>query len=352
MSFASSFGRKPRAKSGNGHARWEEEPRDDSRAEYDEGGTYDPPAEYDERVAYDEPAEYDARSEYAPRKAEHTSRPDYDSRYEEAYREAEPAGKRSAQRRSLPPSRLVPEAGGRGWLVAHNLAKSYRGRQVVHDASLAVARGEAVGLLGPNGAGKTTIFYMITGLVKADKGTIELDGHNVTPMPMYRRARLGVGYLPQEASIFRGLSVEANIRAVLEVVEPDKAQREEQLDALLAEFGIGHLRKALAISLSGGERRRCEIARALASRPAFMLLDEPFTGVDPIAVGDIQALVRHLTGLGIGVLITDHNVRETLGLIDRAYIIHSGEVLFEGRPEEIVESPEVRRFYLGEQFSL
>ena len=169
---------------------------------------------------------------------------------------------------------------------------------------------------------------------------------------MYRRARLGIGYLPQEASIFRGLTVEANIRAVLEVVEPDKAQREDQLDALLDEFRISHLRKAQAMSLSGGERRRCEIARALASRPAFMLLDEPFTGVDPIAVGDIQALVRHLTSLGIGVLITDHNVRETLRLIDRAYIIHSGEVLFEGRPDEIVESAEVRRLYLGEQFSL
>jgi lipopolysaccharide export system ATP-binding protein len=251
-----------------------------------------------------------------------------------------------------PPSRLVPDAGGRGWLVAHELVKSYRGKRVVDNASLAVARGEAVGLLGPNGAGKTTMFYMITGLVKADHGTIELDGHDVTHMPMYRRARLGIGYLPQETSIFRGLTVAANIRSVLEVVEPDKAQREELLDALLDEFHISHLRNASAISLSGGERRRCEIARALASRPAFMLLDEPFTGVDPIAVGDIQALVRHLTGLGIGVLITDHNVRETLGLIDRAYIIHSGQVLFEGRPNDIVASPDVRRLYLGEQFSL
>jgi len=251
-----------------------------------------------------------------------------------------------------PPSRLVPDAGGRGWLVAHGLAKAYRGKPVVRNASLAVARGEAVGLLGANGAGKTTMFYMITGLVRADQGTIELDGHDVTSMPMYRRARLGIGYLPQETSIFRGLSVAGNIRAVLEVVEPDKDQREELLDALLDEFNIEHLRDASAISLSGGERRRCEIARALASRPAFMLLDEPFTGVDPIAVGDIQALVRHLTSLGIGVLITDHNVRETLGLIDRAYIIHSGEVLFEGRPSDIVASPEVRRLYLGEQFSL
>jgi lipopolysaccharide export system ATP-binding protein len=246
----------------------------------------------------------------------------------------------------------VPEAGGRGWLVAHGLGKSYRRRPVVRHASLAVARGEAVGLLGANGAGKTTIFYMITGLVQADYGTIELDGHDVTALPMYRRARLGIGYLPQETSIFRGLSVEDNIRAVLEVVEPDRRQREEQIDALLEEFHIGHLRKAPAISLSGGERRRCEIARALASRPAFMLLDEPFTGIDPIAIGDIQALVRYLTSLGIGVLITDHNVRETLGLIDRAYIIHGGEVLFEGRPDDIVASPEVRRLYLGEEFSL
>jgi lipopolysaccharide export system ATP-binding protein len=255
-------------------------------------------------------------------------------------------------RRVLPPSRLVPEAGGRGWLIARELAKAYRGRPVVHSASLAVARGEAVGLLGPNGAGKTTIFYMITGLVKADRGTIDIDGHNVSRMPMYQRARLGIGYLPQEASIFRAMTVEQNIRSILEVVEPDRRAREDHLEALLSEFRIGHLRKAPAMSLSGGERRRAEIARALASRPAFMLLDEPFTGVDPIAVGDIQNLVRHLTGLGIGVLITDHNVRETLGLIDRAYIIHSGEVLYEGRPNDIVASPDVRRLYLGEQFSL
>jgi len=193
---------------------------------------------------------------------------------------------------------------------------------------------------------------MITGLIAADAGTIEVDGFDVTRMPMYRRARLGIGYLPQETSIFRGLSVEANIRAILEVVEPDRAQRDEHLEALLDEFHITHLRDAAAISLSGGERRRVEIARALASRPAFMLLDEPFTGIDPIAVGEIQSLVRHLTNLGIGVLITDHNVRETLGLIDRAYIIHSGEVLFEGRPKDIVASPDVRRLYLGEQFIL
>jgi lipopolysaccharide export system ATP-binding protein len=265
-------------------------------------------------------------------------------------RDGTPRKKRSAA--AKPPSRLIPDAGGRGWLVARGLAKSYRRREVVHDASLAVARGEAVGLLGPNGAGKTTIFYMITGLVKADRGIIDIDGHNISGMPMYQRARLGIGYLPQETSIFRGMTVEQNIRAVLEVVEPDRHQRDDHLEALLAEFRIGHLRHASAMSLSGGERRRCEIARALASRPAFMLLDEPFTGVDPIAVGDIQNLVRHLTSLGIGVLITDHNVRETLGLIDRAYIIHSGEVLYEGRPNDIVASPEVRRLYLGESFAL
>ena len=250
------------------------------------------------------------------------------------------------------PSRLIPDAGGRGWLVARGLAKAYHGRVVVRDASLAVARGEAVGLLGPNGAGKTTIFYMITGLVKADHGIIDIDGHDISGMPMYQRARLGIGYLPQEASIFRAMTVEQNIRSILEVVEPDRQQRDDHLEALLAEFRIAHLRHAPAMSLSGGERRRAEIARALASRPAFMLLDEPFTGVDPIAVGDIQNLVRHLTSLGIGVLITDHNVRETLGLIDRAYIIHSGEVLYEGRPDDIVASPDVRRLYLGEQFSL
>ncbi|HEY9211949.1 MAG TPA: LPS export ABC transporter ATP-binding protein [Ancylobacter sp.] len=239
-----------------------------------------------------------------------------------------------------------------GVLNAVGLAKSYGGRQVVRGATLNVRRGEAVGLLGPNGAGKTTIFYMITGLVKADAGRIELDGHDVTHLPMYRRARLGVGYLPQEASIFRGLSVENNIRAVLEAVEPSRKRRERELDALLEEFRVTHVRKSPSIALSGGERRRVEIARALATRPTFMLLDEPFAGIDPIAVGDIQTLVRHLTGRGIGVLITDHNVRETLGLIDRAYIIHSGTVLMEGSPDEIVTNPEVRRLYLGEEFRL
>jgi lipopolysaccharide export system ATP-binding protein len=241
---------------------------------------------------------------------------------------------------------------GHGVLAVHHLGKAYRGRTVVHDVSLSVRQGEAVGLLGPNGAGKTTVFYMITGLVKPDKGEIELDGHNVTGLPMFQRARLGVGYLPQEASIFRGLNVEDNIRAVLEVNEPNRRQREAMLESLLEEFDIARVRTAPSISLSGGERRRCEIARALAGKPSFMLLDEPFAGIDPIAVGDIQDLVRHLKGRGIGVLITDHNVRETLGLIDRAYIIHSGHVLTEGPPDEIIAHPDVRRFYLGEDFRM
>jgi lipopolysaccharide export system ATP-binding protein len=242
--------------------------------------------------------------------------------------------------------------GGPGILAVKGLQKSYRSRTVVHDAGLNVRAGEAVGLLGPNGAGKTTIFYMITGLVSADRGVISLDGHDVTALPMYRRARLGIGYLPQEASIFRGLNVEDNIRAVLEIVEPSRKERERKLDALLDEFNITRLRKSPSIALSGGERRRCEIARALAGEPTFMLLDEPFAGIDPIAVGDIQNLVRHLTRRGIGVLITDHNLRETLGLIDRAYIIHSGRVLTEGAPDAIVANEEVRRLYLGEDFRL
>jgi lipopolysaccharide export system ATP-binding protein len=239
-----------------------------------------------------------------------------------------------------------------GLLIVDGIGKSYKKRQVVRHVSLFVQRGEAVGLLGPNGAGKTTCFYMITGLIQPDHGNIRLDGFDITRLPMYRRARLGIGYLPQEASIFRGLSVEDNIRAVLEVVEPDKRRRASDLEELLEEFGVTHLRKSPAIALSGGERRRVEIARALASRPTFMLLDEPFAGIDPIAVGDIQQLVRHLTQRGIGVLITDHNVRETLGLIDRAYIIAAGDVLTEGSPYEIVADPDVRRLYLGEQFTL
>jgi lipopolysaccharide export system ATP-binding protein len=239
-----------------------------------------------------------------------------------------------------------------GLLAVHGVEKSFVGRKVVKGVSFYVRKGEAVGLLGPNGAGKTTVFYMVTGLIKADEGRIELDGHDVTKLPMYQRARLGIGYLPQEASIFRGLTVEDNIRSVLEVVEPDKKRRARDLDALLEEFNIARLRKTPAIALSGGERRRCEIARALATRPNYMLLDEPFAGIDPIAVGDIQSLVRHLTNRGIGVLITDHNVRETLGLTDRAYIIYSGEVLMEGRADEIVNNPDVRRLYLGEEFRL
>jgi lipopolysaccharide export system ATP-binding protein len=239
-----------------------------------------------------------------------------------------------------------------GYLAVHSVEKSFGSRHVVRGVSIYVRRGEAVGLLGPNGAGKTTVFYMITGLIKADRGTIELDGHDVTKLPMYQRARLGIGYLPQEASIFRGLTVEQNIRAVLEVVEPSKKKREAELNSLLDEFNIARLRKTPSIALSGGERRRVEIARALATRPNYMLLDEPFAGIDPIAVGDIQDLVRHLTNRGIGVLITDHNVRETLGLTDRAYIVYAGEILTEGNPDEIVNDPDVRRLYLGEEFRL
>ncbi|WP_029011981.1 LPS export ABC transporter ATP-binding protein [Niveispirillum irakense] len=245
--------------------------------------------------------------------------------------------------------RLVADNAG---LVASNLGKSYKGRPVLRDISLSVKRGEAVGLLGPNGAGKTTCFYIITGLILPDYGSITLDGLEVTDLPMYRRARLGIGYLPQEASIFRGLSVENNIRAVLEVVEPDRDVREQKLDELLAEFSITHLRRTPAIALSGGERRRAEIARALASQPNFILLDEPFAGVDPIAVNEIRELVSHLRERSIGVLITDHNVRETLDIVDRAYILHDGVVLMEGAPSEIVAHKDVRRVYLGERFSL
>ncbi len=246
----------------------------------------------------------------------------------------------------------APRTQHSGYLAVHGVEKSFGTRKIVHGVSIYVRRGEAVGILGPNGAGKTTCFYMITGLIKPDRGRVELDGHDVTQLPMYQRARLGIGYLPQEASIFRGLSVEDNIRAVLEVVEPDKRKRERELDSLLEEFNITRLRKSPSIALSGGERRRVEIARALASRPNYMLLDEPFAGIDPIAVGDIQQLVRHLTQRGIGVLITDHNVRETLGLTDRAYIVYAGEILTEGNPEEIVNDPDVRRLYLGEEFRL
>ncbi|NVN88406.1 MAG: LPS export ABC transporter ATP-binding protein [Rhodopseudomonas sp.] len=259
-----------------------------------------------------------------------------------------PAGTRRPRQAAAAP-RLIGRA---GYLAVHAVEKSFGNRKIVRGVSIYLRRGEAVGLLGPNGAGKTTVFYMITGLIKADSGAIELDGHDVTKLPMYQRARLGIGYLPQEASIFRGLSVEQNILAVLEAVEPDRRKREAELDNLLKEFNIERLRKSPSIALSGGERRRVEIARALASRPNYMLLDEPFAGIDPIAVGDIQDLVRHLTNRGIGVLITDHNVRETLGLTDRAYIVYAGEILTEGSPEEIVNNPDVRRLYLGEEFRL
>jgi lipopolysaccharide export system ATP-binding protein len=241
----------------------------------------------------------------------------------------------------------APES-GQGWLTVEAVTKAFGKRQVVKGVSLAVHQGEAVGLLGPNGAGKTTVFYMVTGLIPADSGKILIDGNDVTTLPMYRRARLGIGYLPQEASIFRGLTVEQNIMAVLELVEPNRRKRREKLDELLDEFRITKLRKSPSIALSGGERRRCEIARALATNPSYILLDEPFAGIDPIAVGDIKALVRHLTDRQIGVLITDHNVRETLNLIDRAYIIYDGQVLMHGTPGEVIANPEVRERYLGE----
>ena len=236
-------------------------------------------------------------------------------------------------------------------LVVTGLAKSFGKRQVVRDVSLSLKRGEVVGLLGPNGAGKTTCFYMIMGLIAADAGKISLDGEDVTDLPMYQRARIGVGYLPQEASIFRGMSVEDNVAAVVELVEKDRSARQVQVDALLAELHIEHLRSQPATSLSGGERRRVEIARALASRPSFMLLDEPFTGIDPLAISDISDLVRYLKQRGLGVLITDHQVREPLQIVDRASIIFEGEVLFEGTPEEIYANEDVRRVYLGEQFA-
>jgi lipopolysaccharide export system ATP-binding protein len=237
-------------------------------------------------------------------------------------------------------------------LVASNLGKSFKKRPVLRDVNVSVQRGEAVGLLGPNGAGKTTCFYIITGLIAPDVGAVTLDGHDITELPMYRRARLGIGYLPQEASIFRGLTVEQNIRAVLEVNEPVHEVREKMIDDLLAEFSITHLRRAPAMALSGGERRRVEIARALAIQPHFMLLDEPLAGIDPIAVGEIRKLVAHLKDRGIGVLITDHNVREALDIVDRAYVLNEGRVMKEGLPAEIVADADVRRVYLGERFSL
>ncbi|RVU36893.1 LPS export ABC transporter ATP-binding protein [Hwanghaeella grinnelliae] len=250
---------------------------------------------------------------------------------------------------SQPSPRVVHNNAG---LEVRSLGKQFKKRPVLRDVSLRVQRGEAVGLLGPNGAGKTTCFYIVTGLISADYGEIFLDGQDITELPMYRRAKLGVGYLPQEASIFRGLTVEQNIRAVLELAEKNRNHREATLEALMAEFSISHLRRTPAIALSGGERRRLEIARALASQPNFILLDEPLAGIDPIAVRDIRELVSHLKDRGIGVLITDHNVRETLDIVDRAYILHDGNVLMEGSPSEIVANQEVRRVYLGDRFSL
>jgi lipopolysaccharide export system ATP-binding protein len=244
---------------------------------------------------------------------------------------------------------LVAENGG---LAVKNLAKHFKKRPVVRDVSLCVQRGEAVGLLGPNGAGKTTCFYMITGLLTPDAGSIVLDDYDITSLPMYQRARLGIGYLPQESSIFRGLTVERNIRAVLEVMEPERVAREAMLNDLLAEFSISHLRHTPALALSGGERRRVEIARAMATQPQFILLDEPLAGIDPIALSDIRELISHLKDHGIGVLITDHNVRETLDMVDRAYILHEGSVLMSGPPSQIVAHEDVRRVYLGERFSL
>jgi lipopolysaccharide export system ATP-binding protein len=285
----------------------------------------------------------------APPMAREAPLPNLDPPRVEKPRQAPPAKSQPAKTNGAAAPRPTSRA---GYLAVHSVEKSFGTRQVVRGVSIYVRRGEAVGLLGPNGAGKTTVFYMITGLIKADRGSIELDGHDVTKLPMYQRARLGIGYLPQEASIFRGLTVEQNIRAVLEVVEPSRKKREAELNSLLDEFNITRLRKTPSIALSGGERRRVEIARALATRPNYMLLDEPFAGIDPIAVGDIQDLVRHLTNRGIGVLITDHNVRETLGLTDRAYIVYAGEILTEGSPDEIVNDPDVRRLYLGEEFRL
>ncbi len=252
---------------------------------------------------------------------------------------------------TLEPRPVAPVETARGLSVV-SIAKAYDKRSVLSDVSLTVGHGEVIGLLGPNGAGKTTCFYSVMGLVKPDSGRIMLDGDDITGLPMYRRAILGLGYLPQETSIFRGLSVEKNILAVLELAEPNRDARQAKLDALLDDFGLTRLRDASAMALSGGERRRAEIARALAADPSIMLLDEPFAGIDPISISDIRDLVKTLKGRGIGVLITDHNVRETLDIVDRAYIIYDGRVLFTGSPEALVADENVRRLYLGEGFSL
>ena len=241
---------------------------------------------------------------------------------------------------------------GDAGLVVRNLRKSYKKRLVIRDVSMRLNRGEVVALLGPNGSGKTTCFYSIAGLVTPEGGQVLIDGRDVTALPMYRRARMGIGYLPQEVSIFRGLSVEDNINAVLEIMIPERHKRRERLEELISEFSITHIRRAPALALSGGERRRVEIARCLAANPSYLLLDEPFAGVDPIAVGDIRALVSDLKRRGIGVLITDHNVRETLEIVDRAYILHDGQVLMSGTTDEIVRDETVRRVYLGQNFRM
>ncbi|WP_301751060.1 LPS export ABC transporter ATP-binding protein [uncultured Erythrobacter sp.] len=253
---------------------------------------------------------------------------------------------------SDPPSEAAPVQPLGSGLEVISIAKSYDKRAVLTDISFEVAKGEVFGLLGPNGAGKTTCFYSIMGLVKPDSGRILMDGEDVTKLPMYRRAILGLGYLPQETSIFRGMTVEQNIACVLELGEPDAATRASELERLLDEFGLTRLRESPAMALSGGERRRCEIARALAAKPSIMLLDEPFAGIDPLSINDIRELVRDLKGRGIGVLITDHNVRETLDIVDRACIIYGGQVLFAGSPQELVADENVRRLYLGESFTL
>ncbi len=250
----------------------------------------------------------------------------------------------------MPPELTVAE--GNQGLRIRNLRKSYRRRPVIRDVSLDLKRGEVVSLLGPNGSGKTTCFYSIAGLVMPDGGEVSIDGQDVTTFPMYRRAKLGIGYLPQERSIFQGLSVEDNILAILEIVEKDRTKRRERLDELLNEFSIAHLRRTPSVALSGGERRRCEIARSLAANPKYLLLDEPFPGVDPIAVGDIRDLVTDLKDRGIGVLITDHNVRETLEIVDRAYILHDGGVLMSGTADEVVADEKVKRVYLGDSFRI
>jgi lipopolysaccharide export system ATP-binding protein len=342
---------KPRGEQAPRSAAPEQRPRPPQREPYRE-----PPPQYQ----YDE-----ARRDYPQHDYQQPEpqQPEYQQQYDhqqprgyeqQGYEQQEYQQPRHPQRARAQSGHRQPaqQSDREAFLSVHGVEKSFGSRKVVKGVSLYVRRGEAVGLLGPNGAGKTTVFYMITGLIKADRGRVDLDGFNISGLPMYQRARLGIGYLPQEASIFRGLTVEDNIRSVLEIVEPNKRKREAELDNLLEEFHITRLRKTPSIALSGGERRRVEIARALASRPNYMLLDEPFAGIDPIAVGDIQALVRHLTQRGIGVLITDHNVRETLGLTDRAYIIYSGQVLMEGNTNDIVNDPEVRRLYLGEEFRL